>query len=76
MKLAKWGNSLGIRLPAEVVNKMNLKPGDEVEVAVKGEHRLEIVRDRSREEALKKLRKLRIEVPADYKFDRNEIYDR
>ena len=30
MKVSKWGNSLAIRLPAEMVEKLGVKEGDEV----------------------------------------------
>ena len=33
-KLAKWGNSTGIRLPNAVLNAAGLSRGDEVEIAV------------------------------------------
>jgi antitoxin component of MazEF toxin-antitoxin module len=31
VKVAKWGNSLAIRLPAPVGEMLNLKRGDEIE---------------------------------------------
>ena len=31
-KIQKWGNSLAVRLPKEVVQKLRLKKGNEVEV--------------------------------------------
>jgi antitoxin MazE len=75
MKLARWGNSLAIRIPAEVVEKLKLEPGEEIEVKVTGDNQFEVSRDRRRQEALEKLRRLRITVPEDYVFDRDEIYD-
>ena len=36
VKLAKWGNSLGLRLPKAAVEAMGLKPGAEVDVTVEG----------------------------------------
>ncbi len=44
MKLAKWGNSLAIRLPAGLVAALDLKEGDDIEVAVAGARRLDIRR--------------------------------
>jgi antitoxin MazE len=76
MKFAKWGNSLAVRIPADVVAKLGLSPDEEAQIRVTGEHSFEVIRDRSREEALEKLRKLRFTVPEDYSFDRSEIYDR
>jgi antitoxin MazE len=36
VKVAKWGNSLGLRLPKAAVEAAGLKPGAEVEVTVEG----------------------------------------
>jgi antitoxin MazE len=36
VKIAKWGNSLALRLPKSVVEGANLKPGVEVDVTVEG----------------------------------------
>ena len=72
MQVSKWGNSLAIRLPAAVVEALKLKEGDEIEVRVAGERTFDIARDRSRERALKRIQALRKEIPADWKFDRDE----
>jgi antitoxin MazE len=74
MQVSKWGNSLAVRLPAAVVQALELKEGDEIEISVKGARTFAVERDRRKLEALERLRKLRIEVPADFKFDRKEIY--
>jgi antitoxin MazE len=73
MRVSKWGNSLAIRIPAAVVEVLKLKKGDEVEVHVVGKRAFGIARDRSREWALKRIRALRKELPADWKFDRDEV---
>ena len=31
MQIAKWGNSLAVRLPARMVQELGLKAGDEIE---------------------------------------------
>jgi antitoxin MazE len=36
MRVAKWGNSLARRLPAAVVEALELKEGDEVEMLLAG----------------------------------------
>jgi len=72
MKIAKWGNSLAIRLPATVVEVLELKEGDEVEVHVVGSRAFDIARDNSREHALERIRVLRKELRPDWKFDREE----
>jgi antitoxin MazE len=72
MQLSKWGNSLAIRLPASVVEALELKAGDEVEVHVAGERAFDIDGDRSRERALARIRAFRRQLPPDWKFDREE----
>ena len=70
MQVSRWGNSLAIRLPAAVVEVLGLKEGDEIEVHILGERAFGIDRDRSRERALERMRALRKDLPADWKFDR------
>ncbi len=76
MKFAKWGNSIAVRIPADVVAKLGISADDEAQIRVTGESSFEISRDRGREEAIEKMRKLRFAVPEDYVFNRDEIYDR
>jgi antitoxin MazE len=75
LKFAKWGNSIAVRIPADVVAKLGISPNDEAQIKITGDHSFEITRDRRREEALEKLRSLRFALPDDYVFDRDEIYD-
>ncbi len=76
MKISKWGNSLAIRIPAEVVEKLGLTSDDEALVNVTGENSFEVVRDRRRQEAIERLRKLAKPLPPGFKFNRDEIYER
>ena len=72
MQVARWGNSLAVRLPKAVVDALKLKEGDEIEIVVAGTRRFEIARDKSREEALARLETLKRPLPKGFKFDRNE----
>jgi antitoxin MazE len=76
MKIAKWGNSLAVRLPAVVVEALNLKEGDDIEIAVAGARRFEIKKAPAARELLACLRKYRGRLPADFKFDRLETHAR
>jgi antitoxin MazE len=76
MQVAKWGNSLAIRLPAAVVEALDLKEGDQIEIRIAGSREFEIERDRTREEVLKRLRQLRRPLPDGFRFDRQETHDR
>jgi antitoxin MazE len=72
MQVAKWGNSLAIRLPAAVVSALRLKEGDEIEVHVVAERELAVARKPGRADLLNRLRAFRGRLPADFKFDRDE----
>jgi len=72
MQVAKWGNSLAVRLPAAVVEALGLREGDEVEIHVADSHQFGVARKPRRDELLKRLRAFRGRLPADFKFDRDE----
>jgi antitoxin MazE len=72
MKVAKWGNSLAVRLPVAVVEALDLKEGDSIEISAAGKREIEIGRDLSRERAIDQLRALRRPAPPGFKFDREE----
>lgn len=76
MKVAKWGNSLAIRLPAGLVEALNIKEGDDIEVDVAGKRQLDIDRKPDVRALLARLRKYRGQIPADFKFDRLEANER
>jgi antitoxin MazE len=71
MRVSKWGNGLGIRLPEAVVKALELKEGDRVEVRAAGAQTSVKPRSaRSRNRALARLRKLRRPLPKGFVFDR------
>jgi len=72
MRIAKWGNSLAVRLPAAVVEALELKEGDEIEICVADHRQLDVARKPGREDLLRRLRAYRGRLPADFKFDRDE----
>ena len=72
MQVAKWGNSLAVRLPSAVVESLGLKEGDEIDIRVAGVRAFDVDRDRGRHAALERLRALRKPLPAGWKFDRDE----
>ena len=76
MQVAKWGNSLAIRLPSAVVEALSLKEGDQIEIRISGKRRFEVSRDGSRQRALNRLRKLRRPLPPGFTFNREEANER
>ncbi|WP_256077540.1 AbrB/MazE/SpoVT family DNA-binding domain-containing protein [Massilia sp. YIM B04103] len=76
MQVAKWGNSLAVRLPASVVEALGLKPGDHIDIHVIGKRSLTASKDHKAGEPLAQLRKFRGRLPVDFKFDRQAIHER
>jgi antitoxin MazE len=72
MQVAKWGNSLAVRLPAVVVEALDLKEGDQIEIRIVGKEVFEVSRDESRQKAVERLRRLRRDLPAGFTFDRDD----
>jgi antitoxin MazE len=72
MRVSKWGNSLAVRLPNTVVEALELKEGDEIELHAVAGRDLDVVRRPTRQELIEQLRKYRGLLPADFKFDREE----
>ena len=70
MRVAKWGNSLAVRLPQSVVEVLRLKEGDSVEIRIADERAFKIARSPTRKELIARLRKYRRRLPADFTFDR------
>jgi antitoxin MazE len=76
MQVAKWGNSLAVRLPASVVQALELKEGDDISIHVIGERAFAIEKTPTRDELISRLRALRGTIPSDFKFDRIDANER
>lgn len=72
MLVAKWGNSLAIRLPAAVVEALELREGDDIEIHIADTRKFVVARTPGRTELLKRLRAFRGRLPPDFKFDRDD----
>ncbi len=75
MQVAKWGNSLAVRLPATVVEALQLKEGDDIEIHLTGERMFELEKKPDTQALLARLRQYRGRLPADFKFDRLEAHE-
>ena len=75
-KIQKWGNSLGIRIPKTVIDKLNLTENSEVEV----EHKdgaiiiLPIKRKFSLDKMLDQITKENCHTEDDLKAEGNEVW--
>jgi antitoxin MazE len=77
VKVSKWGNSLAIRIPADVAATLGFAEGDQVKIeSVDG--KLVAQREKTLEEMWARVDEIRKKVkwPADYKFDRDEANSR
>ena len=76
MQVSKWGNSLAVRLPSAIVEALDLKAGDQIEITIAGRRDFKIARDRTRKRAIEALRRLARPLPPGFKFDREELNER
>ena len=75
MQIAKWGNSLAVRLPAELVREMGLREGDQIDL-VQNDGPLRIQRLPRADEVLEGLRRFRGRLTAAERLGRDAAHDR
>jgi len=76
MRVAKWGNSLAIRLPRSVVEVLGLKEGDNIEIHIADRRSFAIEKAPTSKQLLERLRKYRGRLPVGFRFDRLEANER
>jgi antitoxin MazE len=77
MQVSKWGNSLAVRLPKELVEQLGLKEGDDLNVVAATDGTIEVeTREDQRRWALERIAARNWTLPPDYKFDRDEANER
>jgi antitoxin MazE len=72
MQVARWGNSLAVRLPKALVDDLGLKVGHDLEVLQASKARLGVEKMDKRRAAVQALANMHLKLPKDYKFDRDE----
>ncbi|MGV8399301.1 AbrB/MazE/SpoVT family DNA-binding domain-containing protein [Pseudomonas aeruginosa] len=70
MRVAKWGNGLAVRLPTSVVEVLELRAGDDIEIMVDAPRTFVVRRQPDATELLERVRRFRGKLPADFKFNR------
>ena len=76
MHVGKWGDSLAVRLPDDIVKALQLKEGDEIKLTTTLEQTLLVERKLTREEALARFRSHARPTPPDFKWSRDEANER
>ena len=74
MQVARWGNSLAVRIPKSVVDEFGLKEGDKLDVRW-SRGAVDLSRD-ERRAAIERIRQMAKPLPPSYKFDRDEANSR
>ena len=72
MRVSKWSNSLAVPLSRSLVNDLDLKAGDHLDIVSASPGRLAIARDERRLPATERMRARALPIPDDYAFDRDE----
>lgn len=70
--IARWDNSLAVRLPTDLVKALELRAGDEIEFVVEEGGGFSIGRNSDVDDLLQRLRRFRGMLPADFRFSRDE----
>jgi antitoxin MazE len=73
MQIGRWGNSLAVRLPKALVDRLGLREGDEIDLAGLERAAEEGVRYR-REKAIEAIRARAWKPDDGWKFNREEFY--
>lgn len=75
MQVAKWGNSLAVRLPAELVRELGLKEGDQIDL-LKDDGTVKVRRHPRAEDVLEDLRRFRGKLPTAERLSRDAAHER
>jgi len=81
MQVAKWGNSLAVRLPVALVQELGIASGDELQLRAvvrraRAQPSVTVERLPGKLERLQAMRRYRAPLPADFGFDREEANTR
>lgn len=73
MRISKWGNSLAVRLPATLLETLELEEGDDIMlVPVQQPKTFQVIKNTEHEAALTALRTFRGRLPTGFRFSRDE----
>ena len=76
MQVSKWGNSLAVRLPKTLINKLGLEAGDELTVVAASPKKIVVEKADPRADFLKQMQQFHWPASARYRFDRDEANER
>ena len=75
MQVSRWGNSLAVRLPSDLVRELGLKDGDEISLRAETGG-FAVARAPRPEEVLESLKRFRGRLPASGRLSRDDAHER
>lgn len=69
MQVSKWGNSLAVRLPASLVQALDLKEGEDIDLHLVGSRTFEIAKKPTAAALFERLQQYRGRLPANQRDD-------
>lgn len=75
LQVARWGNSLAVRLPADLVRELGLREGDQIDLQA-DDRGLSVSRRRRPEEVLADLARFQGRLPARDRLSRDAAHER
>ena len=69
MQVGRWGNSLAVRLPSALVEALELKPGDEIQIRIDNGRDIALGRKSDRAALIERLRTFRSLLPPEIVFE-------
>jgi antitoxin MazE len=76
MQVSKWGNSLAVRLPRKLVEKLGLAEGDDVDVTSADARTIVISKSDDKSGFIARLRSLQKPKPAGFVWNRDDANTR
>jgi len=77
VQVSRWGNSLAVRLPKALVEKLGLKQGDQLHVVAAKDGTIEVeTNEDQRRRVLDRMAARGWTLPEGYRFDRDEANER
>lgn len=76
MQVVKWGNSLAVRFPALLVQALDMKEGEEIDLQPTGAKAFGVSKKEPNKELLLRLHQFRGRLPENFHFDRQQANER
>jgi antitoxin MazE len=77
MRIFRWDDDLAVQLPQALIDELGLKEGDELQLVAASKETIEVeTNEQRRQRAIEQIASSKLQLPLDYKFDRDEANER